>query len=300
MPPVAADAPVVGSEASAADAPNGSASGPSQESSGEVSSGAAADEAGGDLAGEISAAVADQSGVDEAAESATSADVAEGELSGADAASEAEDDEADDDDDEYVGDVEPLELLVDPEDGDETPAMDWYILKVQVNREDSIRDALLRRVKIEGLERYFGDIVVPTEDIAEFTKTGKRRVVKKKLYPGYIMVHMAINDDTWFVVRETPGIGDFTGSAGRPAPMDPADVERILKLGADEDEDEQQIKTAIPFSVGERVRVKDGYFQNFEGDVEAVDETHGRVTVMINIFGRPTPVELEHWQIEKI
>lgn len=210
----------------------------------------------------------------------------------------AEHDEDDDEDDDM--DVEPLEFIQEDEPGDEDIETKWYILKVQVNREESIRDALQRRVKIEGLDRYFKEIIVPTEDIAEFTKTGKRRIVKKKLYPGYIMVDMAINDDTWFVVRETPGIGDFTGSAGRPAPMDPADVERILKLGVDEDEDEQQIKTAIPFNVGDRVRVKDGYFQNFEGDVEVVDQTNGRVTVMINIFGRSTPVELEHWQIEAV
>lgn len=209
-------------------------------------------------------------------------------------------DDDDDDDEDDDMDVEPLEFIQEEEAGDEEMETKWYILKVQVNREESIRDALQRRVKIEGLERYFKEIVVPTEDIAEFTKTGKRKIVKKKLYPGYIMVDMAINDDTWFVVRETPGIGDFTGSAGRPAPMDLADVERILKLGTEDDEDEQQIKTAIPFSVGDRVRVKDGYFQNFEGDVEVVDQTNGRVTVMINIFGRSTPVELEHWQIEAV
>lgn len=208
-------------------------------------------------------------------------------------------DDGDDQLDEDV-DVEPLELIQDEIGSDEGIKTEWYILKVQVNREESIRAALERKVKIEGLERYFGEIVVPTEDIAEFTKTGKRRVVKKKLYPGYIMVNMAINDDTWFAVRETAGIGDFTGSAGRPAPMDPADVERILKLGADEDDGDQQVKTAIPFNVGDRVRVKDGYFQNFEGDVEGVDEANGRVTVMINIFGRSTPVELEHWQIESV
>ena len=209
-----------------------------------------------------------------------------------------------DEDDDQLGDeidVEPLELIQDDVGSPgEVIKTEWYILKVQVNREESIRSALERKVKIEGLERYFGDIVVPTEDIAEFTKTGKRRIVKKKLYPGYIMVNMAINDDTWFAVRETSGIGDFTGSAGRPAPMDPADVERILKLGADEEDGEQQVKTAIPFNVGDRVRVKDGYFQNFEGDVEGVDEANGRVTVMINIFGRSTPVELEHWQIESV
>ena len=179
-------------------------------------------------------------------------------------------------------------------------SFDWYILKVQVNREDSIKEALLRKVRLNGLERYFKEVVVPTEDVAEFTKTGKRRVVKKKIYPGYILVNMAITDDSWFIVRETPGIGDFTGAAGRPAPMDPKDVERILrssKVIADED---VSVKTAIPFKTGDRGRVKEGYFQNFEGDVDAIDQANGRVTVMINIFGRSTPVELEHWQIELI
>ena len=176
----------------------------------------------------------------------------------------------------------------------------WYILKVQVNRENSIRDALERRTKIAGLEEFLGDVVVPTEEIAEFNKAGKRRIVKKKLFPGYIMVHMIINDDTWFLVRETPGIGDFTGAGGKPTPMDALEVDRILKTSEEIDDGDQQVKTAIPFKTGDRVRVKDGYFLNFEGEVEGVDEANGRVTVMINIFGRSTPVELEHWQIEDV
>ena len=194
--------------------------------------------------------------------------------------------------------AEETEVAAEPE--EKEAERHWYILKVQVNREESIRDALLRRIKIEGLEEYFGDVVVPTEDVAEFTKSGKRRIVKKKLYPGYILAHMTINDDTWFVVRETPGVGDFTGSAGKPTPMDPREVERILKIGKEADEGTTQVKTAIPFRTGDRVRVKDGYFQNFEGDVEGVDEANGRITVMINIFGRSTPVELEHWQVEAV
>jgi transcriptional antiterminator NusG len=177
---------------------------------------------------------------------------------------------------------------------------DWYILKVQVNREDSIREALLRRIKIQGLEEHFSDIIVPTEDVAEFNKSGKRRIVKRKLYPGYILVHMALNDETWFLVRETPGVGDFTGSAGRPTPMDSRDVERILRLGATEEEGGAQIRTAIPFKTGARVRVKEGNFQNFEGDVASIDQANGRITVMINIFGRSTPVELDHWQVEAL
>lgn len=185
--------------------------------------------------------------------------------------------------------------------GGEAPAVkDWYILKVQVNREDSIRAALLRRIKIEGLEELFDEIVVPTEDVAEFNKSGKRKIVRRKLYPGYILVHMVVNDDTWFLVRETPGVGDFTGSSGKPTPMNARDVERILRLGVAQEDRGGQIKTAIPFKVSDRVRVKDGHFQNFEGEVDSIDEANGRITVMINIFNRSTPVELEHWQVESV
>jgi transcriptional antiterminator NusG len=194
----------------------------------------------------------------------------------------------------------PAEPLMDISGEQENIEFLWYILKVQVNREDSIRDALQRRVKIAGLEQYFGDIVVPTEDVAEYTKSGKRRIVKRKLYPGYIVVNMAVNDDTWFLVRDTSGIGDFTGSVGKPAPLPMHEVEKLLKISKPPEGDKGQVRTAIPFKHGDHVRVKDGHFQNFEGDVETVDEANGRVTVMISIFGRSTPVELEHWQIESV
>ena len=192
-----------------------------------------------------------------------------------------------------------VETSSETEDTSDEPKMDWYILKVQSNRENSICDGLKRRVSVAGLDEYFGEILVPTEDVAEF-KNGKRRVVKRKLYPGYIVVHMVINDDTWFLVRETPGIGDFTGAAGKPTPMLKNEVERIVKSAFPEEEDQETIKTAIPFKVGDRVRIKEGTFENFEGDVEGIDEANGRVTVMINIFGRSTPVELEHWQAEAV
>ena len=126
-------------------------------------------------------------------------------------------------------------------------------------------------------------------------------MVKRKLYPGYILVNMAVSDESWFVVRETSGIGDFTGSAGKPTPMEPQDVERILRSSKVLPEEEGAgVKTTIPFKTGDQVRVKEGYFQSFEGEVNAIDEANGRVTVMINIFGRATPVEMEHWQIEAV
>ncbi len=181
----------------------------------------------------------------------------------------------------------------------EVPAnADWYILKVAFNREDTIRDSLEKRVKMEGLQEYFNSIVVPTEDVVEFTRAGKRRIVKRKLLPGYIMVNMVINDDTWFLVRETAGISDFTGASGAPMPMDPVDVERFINKPASQDDEDQPMKTAIPYRVGDRVRVKEGNFENQEGEVDSVDEANGRVTVIINIFGRSVPMELDHWQVE--
>ncbi|MFM8188237.1 MAG: transcription termination/antitermination protein NusG [Pirellula sp.] len=180
------------------------------------------------------------------------------------------------------------------------PAPQWYILKVAFNREDTIREALEKRIKLSSLKEYFGEILVPTEDVVVFTREGKKRIVKRKLYPGYLMIQMIINDDTWFLVRETPGIGDFTGTYGKPTPMTDADVERIIKLVHPDVDQEQGPKTSIPFRPGDRVRVKEGNFQSLEGDVDRIDEANGRVTVIINIFGRSTPVELDHWQIESL
>jgi transcriptional antiterminator NusG len=220
------------------------------------------------------------------------------------AASDMVGDEEEEEEEEVDDDVSPIEEFVDGvvADDSEEVEMKWYILKVQVNRENSICDALKRRVKVAGVERFFGEVLVPTEDVREFNKAGKQRITKRKLYPGYIVVNMEINDDSWFLVRETSGIGDFTGAAGKPAPLTPEEVSRIIATTKPEVEEdgEDNIKTAIPFKVGDRVRVKEGYFQNHEGEVSAVDERNGRITVMINIFGRPNPVELDHWHVENV
>ncbi len=178
--------------------------------------------------------------------------------------------------------------------------MRWYILKVQFNREDTIRAALEKRIRLSNLGASFGEILVPTEDVVEFTRAGKRRVVKRKLYPGYLVIKMIISDETWFLVRETSGVGDFTGSGGKPTPMTDSDVERIIKMAYPDADDEQVPKTTIPFRSGDRVRVKEGNFQSLEGEVDRIDEANGRVTVIISIFGRSTPVELDHWQIESL
>jgi transcriptional antiterminator NusG len=195
-----------------------------------------------------------------------------------------------------LAEMDPIKRALMPKPKEEGPiVMDWYILKVQSNRERSIAEALQRKIKIEGLDRYFDQVIVPTEKVTEF-KAGKKKVVERKLYPGYIVVHMCINDDTWFAVRETSGIGDFTGSAGKPTPMLANEVARIVKK--DEEEVSESPKLNINFKIGDRVKIKEGTFESFEGEVHQIDEQNGRISVMINIFGRSTPVELEYWQVE--
>jgi len=194
------------------------------------------------------------------------------------------------------GSAKPAEEPAKPvEELPKSDKMDWYILKVQSNREESIREGLRKKIKIAGLERYFGEIIIPTEKVTEF-KGGKRKVFKRKLYPGYLVVQMEINEDTWFLVRETTGIGDFTGAGGHPTPMQPREVAAIL--AKQEEKTDEAPKLKIAFRVGDHVKIKEGTFENFEGEVANIDETNGRVTVLINIFGRSTPVDIEYWQIE--
>ena len=154
--------------------------------------------------------------------------------------------------------------------------LDWYILKVQSNREDSIREGLLRRVQMAGLEKYFAEVIVPIEMVTEF-KGGKKRVIKRKLYPGYLVVQMEINDDTWFLVRETPGIGDFTGSAGQVRRRwHQQEVSRIVVQAGRETRRSPQAKDRV--KKGDRVKINEGTFENFEGEVDTIDEASGRVT----------------------
>jgi transcriptional antiterminator NusG len=183
------------------------------------------------------------------------------------------------------------------DDDEEVPTLVWYVLKVQSGREDTIRDALERRVKIQGLETYFGRIVVPTEKTTEI-RNNKKRVVERKSYPGYLMVEMELNEKTWFVVRETPGVGDFVGAHGTPSKMPEEEVNKMLGRETAKEEKPPQLK--IDVERGDRVKIKDGPFENFEGTVEEVIEARGLVKVMLTIFNRPTPVDLEYWQVERI
>ena len=201
--------------------------------------------------------------------------------------------------DPFEGDenAKPVEELVDDAEAAVIGGMEWYILKVQSNREDSISETLRRRIMLQGMEKWFGEVIVPKEQVTDF-KGGKKRVVSRKLYPGYILVQMILSDDSWYLVRETGGIGDFTGSGGKPSPMLPQDVAKLLHKEEEQTAESPRLK--INFKKGDRVKINEGTFENFEGEVEEIDEANGRVTVMLSIFGRSTPVDIEYWQIETV
>ena len=178
--------------------------------------------------------------------------------------------------------------------GVESTDMKWYVVKVQSNREKSIRDSLIRHIKRDGMDSLFGQVLVPVEKHVE-NKSGKNRITEQKLFPGYLLVQMVLNEETWFLVRNTNGVGDFTGAAGRPAPMHDSEIDNILS---------RQVSVAplsptrqLNYRAGDSVTIKDGAFSGFKGVVDSVDDNSAKVTVLIEIFGRPTPVDLESWQV---
>lgn len=181
--------------------------------------------------------------------------------------------------------------------------MKWYVLRVASNREDQVRDALERKVKIEKLEPVIGRILVPTQK-EKRVRGGTARIFHRKLYPGYVFVEMAtqpdgsIADNVWFVIKETSGVGDFIGSGGKPSPMLPPDVEKML-AAAVKPEDQPTLAN-LSYKKGDKVKVKEGPFENFEGVVDEINQQKGTVRVIVTIFGRATPVDFEYWQVEPL
>src|SRR5438270_9250413 len=175
----------------------------------------------------------------------------------------------------------------------------WYVVKVQSGREESIKDAIERRVKIEGLEEFFGQIISPVEKVTEM-RNGKRVVRERKLYPGYLMVEVEYNDRILYLFRETSGVGDFVGGSlsHAPPPMSDREVERMR--GSQGQHVPGIAHTKPKYDRGDRVKVKDGTFAGMEGEVKDLLEAKGLVRVELTIFGRPVPVELEYWQVEDI
>jgi transcriptional antiterminator NusG len=180
--------------------------------------------------------------------------------------------------------------------------MQFFVLRVASNKEDQVREKLARKVKIEGLETHVGRILVPTERVRSM-KGGVRRESDRKLYPGYVFIELELDKDgripdkVWFMIKETDGVGDFIGSNGKPTPMSPKDEAKMLEE-AERPEEAPSLRTE--YKKGDRIKVTNGAFQNFEGEVDEIISDKGMVRIITTIFGRPTPLELEYWQIEKM
>ena len=176
------------------------------------------------------------------------------------------------------------------------PRHKWYIVHAYSNFEKKVKESILDQAKAQGLDEYFSDILVPTEDVVEIRR-GRKVNAERKFFPGYVLVKMEMTDEAYHLIKNTPKVTGFLGSGSKPMPVSEKEVERIIGVAA---EGAERPKPTISFEIGEQVRVTDGPFASFNGTVEQVDEERARLHVAVSIFGRATPVELEYSQVEKV
>ncbi|MGV3755583.1 MAG: transcription termination/antitermination protein NusG [Verrucomicrobiota bacterium] len=177
----------------------------------------------------------------------------------------------------------------------------WFVIHTLSGQEQKVKDSIEKRIKPEEMGEYIHEVLVPMEKVAE-VRNGKKTVTSRKLYPGYVFVHMILLDDNnrpiekpWYFIRETQGIIGFVGGE-RPSPTPADEIESIKSQIADAEDTE---RPKVQFDVGETVKINDGPFLNFSGVIEEIEPERGKLKVTVNIFGRNTPVELEYWQVEK-
>jgi len=181
-------------------------------------------------------------------------------------------------------------------------SMRWYVLRVASNKEEYVKETLLQKVQRNNLSHIISRIEVPVERVKR-VRGNKQTVHKRKLYPGYVFMEMEPAEDgrvpekAWFMIKETSGVGDFVGTEGIPTPMRDTDVAKML-LEAEKPEEAPSIK--VEFEKGEQIKIREGAFENFEGVVDSIDSERGIVKVIVTIFGRSTPLDIEYWQIEKL
>jgi len=172
----------------------------------------------------------------------------------------------------------------------------WYVVHTQTGSEEKARAGLESRMATTNLKQYIEEVVVPTEQVSEI-RGGKKRITARKFFPGYIMIKMEMNKDSWYLVKTTPGITGFIGAGRKPTPISEDEVKAILRRTEDT---ETKPTPKITFDIGESVRIAQGPFANFNGAVMEVHPDRGKLKVSVSIFGRSTLVELEYWQIEKL
>ncbi len=172
----------------------------------------------------------------------------------------------------------------------------WYVVHTQTGLEDKVRTVLENKIVSEGMQELITKVIIPTEQISE-VRAGKKRVSQRRFFPGYILVEMDMNDQSYSFIKNISGVTGFIGSGRKPTPLPQREIDNILKRT-----EETKVKPSpkIIFEKGEQVRVKEGPFMNFNGTIDEIHPEKGKLRVNISIFGRSTPVELEYWQVEKV
>ncbi len=174
----------------------------------------------------------------------------------------------------------------------------WYVVHTQSGYENKVKQNLEARTSSMNMEERIFEVVIPTEDVVEF-KGGRKVVVQRKVFPGYLLVRVKLDDDSWFVIRQTPGVTGFVGAGNKPSPLPRRDVETFLQVKPT-GEQPKRGKPKLEYEMGETVRVKEGPFADFSGEIVELNEDQLKVKVLVNIFGRETPVELEFSQIARL
>jgi len=172
----------------------------------------------------------------------------------------------------------------------------WYVVHTQTGLEDRVKNYIESKIASEGLADFISKVVIPTEQVSE-VRSGKRKISQRKFFPGYLLVEMDLNDQTYLAIKTTPGVTGFIGLGKKPMPLPQSDVDNILKRT---EETASKPTPKIIFEKGEQVRVTEGPFVNFNGTIEEIHPERGKLKVSVSIFGRSTPVELEYWQVEKV
>ncbi len=184
----------------------------------------------------------------------------------------------------------PVEVEVPPRpDGTE-----WFVIHSYSGYENKVHKNLMHRIESMGMQNRIFQVVVPTEEEVEL-KDGHRRTIERRVFPGYILVEMVLDEDSWYVVRNTPGVTGFVGSGNKPIPLRKDEVDKILKRM-----DAEAPKIKVSFKVGQKVRIVEGPFEDFTGTVDEIDAERARVKVLVNFFGRETPIELDFLQVERV
>jgi len=172
----------------------------------------------------------------------------------------------------------------------------WYVIHTQTGYEDRVKTAIDSKIKGGLVKDTISEVLIPIEQVSEI-KGGKKKISQRKFFPGYILVEMELTDENWYLIRNIQGVTGFVGAGSRPIPLKGDEIDAILKQAKDAKE---KPTPKVIFEKGENVRVTDGPFTNFNGVIEEVNFAKGKIKVMISIFGRATPVELETWQVEKV